>query len=227
MEKGLRKTRARLTLPLFCLFLFATDFACSQTFKGILTPQTAEPPMPIVVELEDTGGRLSGTVSIASSFARQGRIIAGEIAGYKCTIDSDIGGGVILRLAGTCTPAVFVGRYVMRFPDARPRQGSFRLFKTKDASKAPSKITKQPKTGAQTADETQPKRLGGRRGLSGLSTTECLKLNTACLGACPRGEYNAEFLCTNSCKRKLAACKAGGKNSAKNAPVEPDKTDAR
>lgn len=219
MEKRLRKTRERLTLPLFFLLFFATDFACSETFKGTLTPQTLDPLMPIVIELEDSDGRLSGTVSISSSLARQGPIISGEKSGYKCAINSDVGGGVMLRLVGTCTPTVLVGRYVMRFPDARPRQGTFRLVKTQPEKKAPSKIEKQPKTEAQTEDKTQPKPL---RGLSVPTTTECLKVNTACLGACPRGEYNAEFLCTNSCKRKLTACKARAKNSTKNPPVRLD-----
>jgi hypothetical protein len=207
MQKRLTKTCERLTLPLFFLFFFVADFACSDTFKGMLTPQTLDPLMPIVVELEDSAGKLSGTVSISSSLARQGPIISGEISGYKCAINSDVGRGVMLRLVGTCTPTVLVGRYVMRFPDARPRQGMFRLLKIRTENKAPSKI------------ETQPKQLNIRRERGGLSVptvAECLKVNSACLGACPRGEYNAEFLCTNNCKRKLAACKARGKNSTKN-----------
>lgn len=225
MEIRLRTTRARLTLPLFFLFFFVADFACSDTFKGMLTPQTLDPPMPIVVELENSGGKISGTVSISSSLASKGPIISGEISDYKCIIHSDVGGGVILQLAGTCTPAALVGRYVMRFPNARPRQGTFRAFKTQSEKKTPSKTETRPKTDAQAEDKTQPKRPMGhheRGGLSAPTTTECLKLNTACLGGCPRGEYNAEFLCTNSCKRKLTACKARAKNSTKSPPVTLD-----
>jgi len=106
----------------------------------------------------------------------------------------------------------------MRFPDTRPRQGIFRLVKSQAESKAKSKTEKKPKADEQTADKMQPKQF---------SMTQCLKLNAACLGACPRGDYNAEFLCTNSCKRKLAACKAKGKDMMKTPSLEPEKTDSR
>ncbi len=119
-------------------------------------------------------------------------------------------------MTGTCAGNVLVGRYVMRFPDTRPRQGIFRLVKSQTESKAKSKTEKKSKTEEQSADKTQPKRF---------SMTQCLKMNTACLGACPRGDYNAEFLCTNSCKRKLAACKAKAKDATKSLFLEPDKPD--
>ena len=145
MEQRAGTTQGRLILPLLFLLFFVTDFAFSDTFKGKLTPQTMEPVMPIVVELEDATGRLSGTVSIASSPVRQGPIISGEISGYKCEIISDVGDGVMLRLVGTCTSSVLIGRYAMRFPDSRARQGSFRLIKTAE-SKAKAKSGKKPAT---------------------------------------------------------------------------------
>ena len=223
MQKRLRKTRKRLILPLMFLFFFVANFAFGDTYRGMLTQQTQDPPRPIVIELEDSKGKISGTVSISSSLA--GPIFAAEISNYKCVIYSDVGGGVILSLIGTCTPAALVGRYVMRSPNERPRQGTFKLFKTQSEKKAPSKTETQPKTDAQAADKTQPERPIGRHvrgGLAAPTITECLKANTACLGACPRSEYNAEFLCTNSCKRKLAACKERAKNSTKNPPVKLD-----
>jgi hypothetical protein len=59
------------------------------------------------------------------------------------------------------------------------------------------------------------------------SMTQCLKINSACLGACPRDDYNAEFLCTNSCKRKLATCKTKVKAAMQSPSLEPEKTDSR
>ena len=212
------QTRARLTLPLFVLLFFVTGIAGSETFRGALTSQTTDPQMPIVIDLENADGRLSGAVTISSSPVLEGPIISGEQSGYSCEIISDLGGGVIMRMTGTCTGNVLVGRYVMRFPNARPRQGIFRLVKSQSDSKAKPKIEKKPKTEEQSEDKKQSKRF---------SATECLKMNTACLGACPRGDYNSEFLCTNSCKRKLTACRAKGKDAAKSPSLESDKSEPR
>ncbi|HEV8518683.1 MAG TPA: hypothetical protein VGQ54_08915 [Burkholderiales bacterium] len=216
MTKRLKKTRARLTLPLFFLLVFVTGIAHSDTFKGMLIPRTLDGPMPIVVELENSEGLLSGKVAISSNLVGRGPIISGEKSGYRCTLNSDLGGGIFLRMTGTCTPNVFVGRYSISIPDARTRLGTFRLIKVQTENKEPSKIEKKSKSEEQSTDKTQAKRF---------STTECLKMNSACLGTCPRGDYNAEFLCTNGCRRKLTACKAKGKDATKNLAVEPDKPD--
>jgi hypothetical protein len=36
----------------------------------------------------------------------------------------------------------------------------------------------------------------------------CVKANTRCLAACPRGDTDAEYLCANHCRTKMNACKA-------------------
>ena len=48
--------------------------------------------------------------------------------------------------------------------------------------------------------------------------TACLKANTACLIACPRGDYNVEFLCSNRCRTKFQQCK--GKSTLQT-PAQP------
>jgi len=54
---------------------------------------------------------------------------------------------------------------------------------------------------------------------SGLTTADdgasnlvaCVKSNTRCLAACPRGDTNVEYLCANHCRTKMNACKAKAK----------------
>ncbi len=35
----------------------------------------------------------------------------------------------------------------------------------------------------------------------------CLKANTQCLTACPRGDEGAELMCSSRCRTKFRACK--------------------
>ena len=41
-----------------------------------------------------------------------------------------------------------------------------------------------------------------------LTVSACLKTNTRCLAACPRGDTEIEYLCSNRCRTKLQSCKA-------------------
>src|SRR5258706_9174660 len=89
MTKRLKETLARLILPLFFLLFFVTGIARSDTFRGALSSQGLDPQMPIVIELDNSDGILSGTVTISSP-PFQGPIISGEVFGYRCAINSDV-----------------------------------------------------------------------------------------------------------------------------------------
>ena len=164
--------------------------AVSETYEGQLIPINNSPPIAIVVEIEETGGFLTGRIRTSHPFQSNASIEAGrKVAGY-CNLASPIASSATLRLYGNCSATLFEGKYAIFY--AQPRRilrGTFRLTK---------KIVAPVKGGSGLGSEET----------SGSNLVACLKANTRCLAACPRGDTSVEYLCANRCRTKMQACKA-------------------
>jgi hypothetical protein len=177
------------------LWLPATTFAFSGTFKGFLVPlMVADTPIPIVIEIEETYGRFSGSAKTSAPFTGGGEITSGLKRGDTCEITTKLAEHVRLRLEGVCRSLNFDGKYSLFLANGERRQGTFRLNRDTAAEK---------KKGP--SEDDRRKRA--------VSMTTCIRTNSQCLALCPRGETNAEFVCVNGCRRKLASCKARAKGS--------------
>ena len=53
-------------------------FGVSETYEGQLIPMTGDTPIPIVVQFEDVGGFLSGSISTSSPYKYTARIDSGQ-----------------------------------------------------------------------------------------------------------------------------------------------------
>jgi hypothetical protein len=133
-------------------------------------------------------------------------LTAEKTSGEECKLKSYLGDGVTIGMSGTCTATQFEGIYHLYFPDKKQIvKGAFLLKAPK-----PDKAKKQ-------LSESE------RWRLSSATNTLCLKNNSMCLSACPRGgDYNAQFLCANTCKRKLNECKSKRKKTLDSALPTPD-----
>jgi len=174
---------------LFALFVFAAlysapGFALNETYEGVLQPESADPPIPIVVELNDVGETLKGSIRTSSPLQANALIQSGSNIYGHCTVEVVLAKDVTLRLYGTCEQATFKGTYMLRDLAKRTvTRGDFRLDR-----KAPEATTTE----------------GSRKTVTASS---CLKANNQCLAACPRGDANAEFMCSNHCRAKYKSCK--------------------
>lgn len=180
--------RVRLARP-FALLVFAAlypalAFALSETYEGLLKPDSFDPPIPIVVELKDVDGTLKGSVTTSSPLKGDALIESGSYFYGHCRVDVVLANDVTLRLDGSCEKAVFKGTYMLRdLQKRRVTLGDFRL------ERKPPEAAKTDSLG-KTA-----------------SASSCLKANTQCLAACPRGDPNVEFMCSNHCRTKLKSCR--------------------
>ncbi len=173
-----------------------TALAASGVYKGTLMPEPHDQPIPIEIELESgAGGTLSGKVKTAAPFSREGRITTGEKMINTCKIEVDFGNET-MRLEGGCPGTSFDGYYVLSAGKSR-RGGIFRLARL------------QQEKGLSESE---------RRRLSEAADAVCFKENTNCLLACPRGDFNAEFLCANNCRSKRDACNARTKQMLEGKP---------
>jgi hypothetical protein len=183
-----------------------TSFAYQAAFEGLLiSDNPSDPPIPIEVNLVVNLAGVSGTVETRSP--QPGAGILGGIEEFgTCDLRSDLGRLTLLRMKGSCGPAMssFEGKYALSLTNGKRQSGVFRLSR------------ESPPNGERKADPLG----GGRqsREFSNLTPARCVKANSACLLACPRGDQNAELLCVNRCKQKLNTCK--GKKSL--APQSPD-----
>lgn len=188
MPKRLSVTGPRLALWL-CLMLFPiTGFAVIETYKGVLTPDPYDESIPIVLELETIYGNLSGKVKMSPPMTGEGRVMAGSKRAGTCRLVVDMGTGT-LRMEGKCDSTSFEGNYALTTGQKR-LVGSFKLNRP------------QQEMGLSASE---------RRRLSETASNACLQENTACLVSCPRGNYNAEFLCVASCRNKRDACNTKAK----------------
>ena len=181
--------RIRLVVP-FALLVFAAlcpalAFALAETYEGLLLPDSADPPVPIVVELRDVSGTLKGSVNTSSPLKGNGPIKSGSMLYGRCIFEVVLTQSTTLRMDGTCEQSAFKGTYLLLrdLPRRTVIRGDFQLDR-----KAPDAT----KTGSS---------------LKSASTSSCLKANTQCLLACPRGDPDVEFMCSNRCRTKLKNCK--------------------
>lgn len=163
-----------------------------ETYEGMLLPDNFETPIPITVQVKEQSGRLTGTVTTGATPPITAPISSGENRYGQCNMKILLTPTFTLRLFGSCQSTMFEGRYTIYTTreDDKPR-GSFRLMrkeiKKREEDKETRRSTLTPPAG---------------------SVTDCIKTNTRCLLACPQGDYNAEFLCSNRCRHKYQACKA-------------------
>ena len=171
-------------------------FALSETYTGQLMPTGGGTPIPIVVEMKESGTFLTGRVKTSDPIEGTAAIEFGRSIADQCSFTVTLKPAGTLRLAGTCERAAFNGNYNLRNAQGRiVSRGLFSLDRKKpEAAK-----------GSGTHGTAAPPK----------TTTACMAANTRCLSACPRGDVDAEFLCANRCRSKLQACKGqAGKQAA-------------
>ena len=186
----LRKALRRACIPLVLAAAgVPLDSAAYQArFEGwLISDDVSDAPIRIVLDLEINPVGLSGTVKIAAPLPGAG-VVSGDQQFGTCDLRSDLGRVALLKMKGSCAPymASFNGSYALRSRDGKRQVGVFKLTKTKSVGG----FAEDPRT----ADE--PPSLA-----SPVTPTRCIRANSACLVACPRGDYNAELLCVNRCKQ--------------------------
>jgi hypothetical protein len=195
LQKTLRNAATKLSLFLCFVCFPITACAFGGAFKGVMVPLTvAELPIPVFVQVEELGVRFSGTAKTSYPMISEGQITSGERLGEECMLTLRMSLGVGIKLEGKCTAKLLQGHYTMYLPSGERRQGTYRMDLVEPEEK---------KKGLTDAE----------RRSQAVSTTVCLKSNTTCLALCPRGEYSAELVCVNGCKRRLKACKTKAKKS--------------
>ncbi len=178
---------------LFALLLFALPWctsalARSEIYEGKLIPNRGEAPISIVLQLEDAGGFLSGSVKVAEPLNANAPIHNGRNIAGSCNLSSVLNNYMTLRLSGSCSTSVFEGYYIISYAQSRSlARGTFRLLRKVQVS-------------------DKGKDIDGFE-LPTLTLSACLKTNTRCLAACPRGDTDIEYLCSNRCRTKLQGCK--------------------
>jgi hypothetical protein len=178
-----------------CWTVPLTTFAYRASFEGLLmSDKLADPPIPVTLNLEVNLAEVSGKVNTKLPRPGEGVLYGNEQFG-TCNLRSDLGGLTVLTMKGTCGPTVpnFEGRYFLKLKDGSRQTGTFKLTKvgSDEATQGPSAGLAERQTSA----------------FSGPTPAQCIKANNACLLACPRGDYNAELLCVNHCKRNYSSCK--------------------
>jgi hypothetical protein len=166
-------------------------FALGGTYAGQLVPTGGGTPIPIVVEMQESGTVLTGRVKTSEPMAGDAAIEFGRNMYGQCSFSVTLKPAGILRLSGACVPAAFRGEYDLRDPKGKiVARGSFSLER-KSAEAAIGSSMRS------THDPTK--------------ATACISANARCLAACPRGDADndadAGFLCANRCRTRLQACK--------------------
>jgi len=179
----------QLALLLLAVLCPALAFAVSEIYEGQLIPRTNDPPIAIVLQVDQLGGFLTGRVKTSSPLKGDAAIDNGRNVGGYCNLASALSSSVTLRLYGNCTTTSFEGNYTIYYTQPRKvARGTFRLTR------------KVPDT-----------KKGGASGLTSADAASnvvaCVKANARCLTACPRGDSNVEYLCANHCRTKMQACK--------------------
>jgi hypothetical protein len=163
--------------------------ALSGTYEGQLIPRTNDPPISITLHVEELGGFLTGKVSTSDPLKGNANISSGRNVGGFCNLASVVNRFATLRLSGSCDGTSYEGSYNIQYAQSkRVARGTFRLTKKSAESGKPGGAL----TGADIAAN---------------SVVACVKANTRCLAACPRGDTNVEYLCANHCRSKMQACK--------------------
>lgn len=184
MQRVVARSFALLLLAALCP---ALAFALSGTYEGKLIPINNDSPITVVVQLEEIGGFISGKVKTSSPLSYNSTIDSGRnVAGY-CNMASVLSTRVTLRLWGNCSTTVFEGNYTLYYTQSKSlARGTFRLTRN-------------------VAESNKGSGVMGRDSTASVIIA-CVKANSRCLTACPRGS-DAEALCANHCRNKLQACK--------------------
>jgi hypothetical protein len=192
--------RSKLSFVALLVVWSLAASAASSTFQGLLLPASFDPPIPITVLLSESYGQFSGRVKTSLPLAAEGRIASGQRDRDRCSLTSDLGSGMRLKLEGKCMPNSLDGKYKIWFADGRHGEGTFKVQAMK----------------ADNEKQARPRDVGSDSS-SSLTTSACLRVNAGCLAACPRGADNGELICVNACTRRLSACK----NNAIRLPAPP------
>ncbi len=191
----------RIAPLLFAAACAEPAFALGETYAGQLVPTGGGTPIPIVVQMLESGTVLTGSVKTSEPMAGNAAIEFGRNMYGQCSFSATLKPAGTLRLSGTCAPAAFRGDYDLRNPKGKiVARGSFSL----------ERKTAEAAIGS-----------GARSTLPPTKATACITANARCLAACPRGDSDANadadagFLCTNRCRTRLQACKGqAGKPAA-------------
>ncbi|WP_374244351.1 hypothetical protein [Zoogloea sp.] len=157
-------------------------------YEGMLLPEDFAGPITVTIELRDLHGVLVGRVKASPPISAVGQISSGEMNGDKCDFTVPFTSSTVLRFVGNCSTNMFEGRYTQAGRRDASSRGTFRLMR------------KEPEKDEENRETPRPTLAVG-------TLTECINANTRCLGACPKGDYNTEFLCSNRCRSKYKACK--------------------
>lgn len=158
--------------------------AGAEQYKGHLIPGNYSDPIPIVLKLKFEGDVVRGTASASTLSLAEGRV-TGESTGSLCNLTLTFGSESKANLRGHCSREGFDGEYKLFPSDGKKQTGLFNL-----------KLEKVEQKSLGSTEDAGPQ----------ASVANCIKRNTACLTACPRGDYNTEFLCANACRRKKLSC---------------------
>jgi len=176
----------RYAIVLLALLWSTGSLAKRETYEGNLIPNTREPPISIVLQMEDAGGFLTGTVKVGAPLNGNAEIHNGRNVAGSCNLNTVLNNFVTLRLYGSCGTTVFEGYYTIYYTQSRSlARGTFRILR---------KVRLSDKNIDEIAPPTQ-------------TMSACIKTNTRCLAACPRGDTDIEYLCSNRCRTKLQTCK--------------------
>lgn len=193
VQKAVRRTCIQLVLAFVCGSAPLASFAYQAIFEGwLISDNASDPPIRVVLKLEVNLAGVSGTVKTASPLPGAG-VLGGDEQFGNCDLRSDLGFLTLLRMQGRCGPAAssFDGTYTVHSADGKRQARAFRLTRTR--------------TGGQGINEDLSRGSQPPREFSKLTPTRCIKANSACLLACPRGDYNGELLCANRCKQKTSS----------------------
>lgn len=171
----------------------AAGAATRFSYEGELIPGNYEAPVRLKLQLEDENGILTG-VGQAQTPATLAVRFNGSRVGDACTGTLRFANENMARLEGECNQDRFEGKFKLFPKTGKKLTGLFRMQGIKE--REPEAAEKKEADKDAEVFQAAP----------GKSPTACLKLKVACLSACPQGEYNAEFLCANSCRRKEAKC---------------------
>ena len=170
------------------LLLSVAAIADTQTYKGLLIPNSREVPMSVAITIDHVGSTLKGRFTSLPPFVGEGVFLANVKNVHQCDFTTEIGAGRTLAFDGYCLTNTIEGPYTLRLPDGSKQTGHLQVKREESTKSGVDK-------GTPTAVEPL------------FTVTSCLNANSSCLAACPHSNYNAEFICSNHCRQKLVACK--------------------
>ncbi len=166
----------------------------TMVYEGDLVPSNLDPIMTIKLTISQEGDKVTG--SGALFFPAESKVsVDGSRISDHCIFSLWTSDRAGTRLEGTCTEKEFNGSY-KRFSSEGRRlgRGLFRIrIKTEKQEKTEQEAQKGPE----------------KRGPERATISRCLNKKASCLIACPRGDANQEFMCSNTCRRRYQSCVKG------------------